>query len=160
MHYERMAEIMPSYVRGTHAFHLSQQSFGAAANPPASFSAPHASTSQDVSMNLPDVEDGPTLDSIPHSPPSIALNPNSINSFNSHQSKCKSSALGNNSMSIASGSLFLTSQVKCQCSTNSSALYSLGIRIDQMTKKLTSSPDADTKTHVRDHSPQCRAKAA
>ena len=29
-----------------------------------------------------------------------------------------------------------------------------------MTKKLTSSPDANTKTHVHDHSPQHRAKAA
>ena len=151
---------MPSYVRGTHAFHPSQQSFGTAANQPASFSAPPTGTSQDISRSLPDVEDELTLNSIPHSPPSIASNPNSINLFNSHQSKGKSSALGDDSMSIASGSLSLTSQVKCQCGTNSSALYSLGIKIDQMTKKLTSSPDAKAKTHVHDHSPQCRSKAA
>ena len=43
---------------------------------------------------------------------------------------------------------------------NSSALYSLGIKIDQMTEKLTSSPDANAKTHVHDCSPQHRAKAA
>ena len=29
-----------------------------------------------------------------------------------------------------------------------------------MTKKLISSPDTKAKTHVHDHSPQCRAKAA
>ena len=39
-------------------------------------------------------------------------------------------------------------------------LYSLGIKIDQMTKKLTSAPDANPKACVCDHSPQCRAKAA
>ena len=63
-----MAEIMPSYVRGTHAFCPSQQSFGAAANRPASFSAPPAGTSQDISRSLPDVKDDLTLDSIPHYP--------------------------------------------------------------------------------------------
>ena len=63
-------------------------------------------------------------------------------------------------MSIASGSLSLTLQVKLQHGTNSSALYSLGIKIDQMTEKLTSSPDAEAKTHVHNRSPQCRAKAA
>ena len=118
VHYEQMAEVMLD------AFCPSQQSFGAAVTQPACFSAPTASTHQDISRGLSDVKDEPTHDLIPYSPHSIALNPNSINSFNSCQSKHKNSALGDNSMFIASDSLSLMpSQAKHQCGTNNSALY-------------------------------------
>ena len=114
-----MAEIMPCYVRGTNAFHPSQQSFGAAVNQPASLSALTLGTSQDISRGLLDVEGELTHDSIPCPSPSVALNPNFINSFNSCQSECKNSMLGDDSMSIASGSLSLTSlQAKHQHGTN------------------------------------------
>ena len=52
-------------------------------------------TSQDISGGLLDVEGELAHDSIPCPTPSVALNPNSINSFNSCQSKCKNSMLGN-----------------------------------------------------------------
>ena len=113
-------------------------------------------TSQDISRGLLDVEGELAHDSIPCPTPSVALNPNSINSFNSCQSKCKNSMLGDDSMSVASASL----QAKHQHGTNNSVLYSLGIKIDQMTEKLTSAPDANPKACVCDHSPQCRAKTA
>ena len=64
--------------------------------------------------------------------------------------------LGDDSMSVASASL----QAKHQHGTNNSVLYSLGIKIDQVTEKLTSAPDANPKACVCDHSPQCRSKAA
>ena len=58
-------------------------------------------TSQDISRGLLDVEGELAHDSIPCPTPSVALNPNSFNLF---QSKCKNSMLGDDFMSIASGS--------------------------------------------------------
>ena len=73
----------------------------------------------------------------PHIPQSTPQHPPtsiSSTSFSSHQSKCKYSAFdGGDSMSLKSSS-FTSSQEKCQCNTGASALYSLGAKVDKMSK--------------------------
>ena len=148
VHYDQMAIMLPNLVKGTHAFHPSQQSFGAVANQPAnSGSLPAESASADtgshlVSAGLPAAPGNPLMQSC--SPPSIAStsnppNTNSVHSFNSQQSKHKHSALGDgDTMSINSGSP-ASLQDKCQHGGQTSALYALGVKVDKMNKTFTSS---------------------
>ena len=92
VHYDQMAIMLPNLVKGTHAFHPSQQSFGAVANQPANSGSPPAESAsadtggRSVSVGLPVVPSNPLMQS--HSPPSIAStsntpNTNSVHSFNS-----------------------------------------------------------------------------
>jgi hypothetical protein len=164
VHYNQIAAMMPGHVRGTHAFHPSTQSVGAAANQPAS-NLPHPAPAvgdiveNPLSNERPAATAQSTSQFTSRSPPS---NSNSINSFNSRQSKHKYSAFGDDddSMSIASGS-FTSSQGKHQRGSSTSVLHALGIKMDQMSNRFASSFNSDVNTHVRpDCSPQRRAKAS
>ena len=169
VHYNQMAIMLPNLVKGTHAFRPSQQSFGAVANQPANSGSPPAeSASADtggcsVGAGLSVAPGNPLMQS--RSPPSIAStsntpNTNSVHSFNSRQSKCKHSALGDgDTMSINSNSP-AGSQDKCQRGGQTSALYALGVKVNKINETFASGFAAEDKAHIhRDHSPQRRAKA-
>ena len=63
-------------------------------------------------------------------------------------------------MSINSGSP-AGLQDKCQCGGQTSALYTLSVKVNKMNETFVSSLAAGDKAHIWcDPSPQCRAKAA
>ena len=63
-------------------------------------------------------------------------------------------------MSLKSSS-FLSSQEKHQRNTGASALYSLGAKVDKMSKTFAHGFTQESKAHSHpNQSPQCRAKAA
>lgn len=168
---------MPTNARGTHAFRPSQQTFGAVANQSGpsgqSSPGPAATPSTAKDMNHQTIDNEQSLcDSIAHEtmdappsvrpPPSIASVPNSINSFNSRQSKRKHSALGEEDSPAVSA----TSSEKRQRASGSSALVALQRQMDQMSARFTTSMDSDAIQHAaaresrhRDRSPQRRARA-
>ena len=64
------------------------------------------------------------------------------------------------SMSLKSSS-FMSSQEKHQCNTSASALYSLGAKVDKMSKTFAHGFAQESKAHSHpDQSPQRRAKVA
>ena len=154
---------MPNYIRGTHAFRASQQSFGAVANQ-AFATGSNMATPQDtgtslVGSNSSDDEQGAPL--IPQSTSQRPPTSISSTSFASRQSKRKYSAFDDaDSMSIKSGSL-MSSQAKRQRNTGASALYSLSAKMDKMSNTFANGFAQESKARSHpDNSPQRRAKAA
>jgi hypothetical protein len=160
-----MTALMPNHVRGTHAFHPSDQTFDAIANQPTSSNsnmpppAPPGDIGEGgVSDNSHDNEQVVPLSSPPHPP--ISSSSTSIDSFASRQSKRKHSALGDgDSASIQSGSR-ASSQDKRQRNTGASALVALSAKMDRMNDTFETgfAQDAKARAH-RDKSPQRRAQA-
>ena len=163
--YNLMTTLMPNHVRGMHAFHPSDQTFGAIANQPTSSNsnmlppAPHGNIGEDDVSDKSDDNEQVVPPSSPMRPP-VSTSSTSVNSFASRQSKHKHSALGDgDSASIQSGS-HVSSQNKRQRNPGASALVALSAKMDQMndTFKTGFAQDAKARAH-RDKSPQRRAQA-
>jgi hypothetical protein len=135
--YNLMTTLMPNRVRGTHASHPSDQTFGAIANQPTSSNsnilppAPRGNIGKDDVSDKSDDNEQVVPPSSPMHPP-VSTSSTSVNSFASRQSKRKHSALGDGDSASIQSSSHVSSQNKHQHNPGASALVALSAKMDRM----------------------------